>query len=54
MVTNQMVLQVWTLEFLMVAKCKPCEINKRMCDMYREAFFSQKMLTNELKIGMFL
>ena len=30
------------IKFLVVVKCKPCEIYRRMCDVYREAGLSQK------------
>ena len=27
-------------------KCKPCEIYRRMCDVYEKVYFSQKIITN--------
>ena len=36
----------------MVEKCKPCEIDRRMYDVYVEAGFNQKMFTNGLNMGL--
>ena len=36
------------IKFLVADKCKPCEIYRRMCDVYWEACFSQKSLKNGL------
>ena len=36
--------------FLLAEKYKPCEIYLRICDVYREACFSQKMFTNGLNM----
>ena len=30
------------IKFFVDEKCKPCEIYRRMCDMYREAGFSKE------------
>ena len=38
------------IKFLVVVKCKPCEIYKRMYHAYRETCFSQEMFTNWLKM----
>ena len=40
--------------YLLAEKCKPCEIYRRMFDVYREAYFSQKMFTNEINMGLFV
>ena len=37
------VLQVWTEDCLVAKKCKQCKIYWRMCDVYREVSFSQKI-----------
>ena len=39
-------------KFLVAEKCNPCEIYRRMCDVYREACFSQKMFTNGLNMSL--
>ena len=39
------------IKSLLAEKYKPYKIYRRMCDMYREACFSQKMFTNGLNIG---
>ena len=41
-------------KFLIVVKSKPCELCRRMCDMYRQVYFSQKMVTNWLNTGLLL
>ena len=41
------------IKFLM-AKCKPCEIYQRICDVYGEVHSNQKMFTNELNMGLIL
>ena len=40
------------IKYLLAEKGKPCEIYRRMYDLYREAFFSQKMFTNGLNMGL--
>ena len=40
------------IKFLLAEKCKPCEIYTRMCIVYREAWLSQRLLTNGLNIGL--
>ena len=40
------------MTFLVAQKCKPCEIYRRMCDVYGESFFSQKMFTHKLTMGL--
>ena len=35
-------------EILVAEKSKPCEIYKRMCDMYGEACFNEKICSNGL------
>ena len=40
------------IKFLQAVNCKPCEIDKRMCDVYVEANFSKKIFTDWLKIGL--
>ena len=42
--------QNYVIKFLVVEKCKPCEIYWRVCNVYGEAYFSQKMFTNKLNI----
>ena len=32
------------IKFLLVEKCKPCEIYNRLCDVYGEAYFSKKKI----------
>ena len=32
----------------------PCEIYRRMCDVYEEACYSQKMIPNQLNMGLSL
>ena len=39
------------IKYLLVVKCKPYEIYRRMCDVYGEACFSQNMFTNGLNMG---
>ena len=49
MAANQTVLQAEqrsVIKFLVGKKCKPCEIYKRICDVYREMCFSK---TNKQK-----
>ena len=36
------------IKFLVAEKSKPCEIYRRMCDVYGEACFSQNIFPNEL------
>ena len=31
------------IKFLVAEKCKPCEINRRICNVYEEASLNQKM-----------
>ena len=40
------------ISFMVAKKCKPCKIDRRMSDVYREACFSKekKMFTNELDL----
>ena len=56
MVTNQTessgLEQKSVIKFLEDDKCKPCEIYRRICNVFREACFSQRMFTNELVIGL--
>ena len=33
-------------------KSKPCEIYRRICDVYEEACFNPKMFTSRLNIGL--
>ena len=40
----------WQINYLMTENCKPYKIYQRMCDVYREACFSQKMFTNGLNM----
>ena len=42
------------IKFLVAEKCKPCEIYRRTCDVYREAYFSKnkKGFTNWLNINL--
>ena len=41
------------IKFLVAEKCKPCEIYRKMCDVYTEAGFSQKnMFTNGQNMGL--
>ena len=35
-----------SIKFLLAEKWKPDKIYRRMCDVYREACFTQKMFTN--------
>ena len=42
------------IKYLMTENCKPCEIYKRMCDVYGEACFSQKFITKGSNIGLLL
>ena len=37
------------IKYLLVEKCKPCEIYRRMYDLYREAYFSQRNLHKWVK-----
>ena len=37
------------IKFLLAEKCKPREIYRRICDVYGEACFSQKMFTSGLQ-----
>ena len=40
------------IRVLVAEKCKPYEIYERMCDVNEEAYFNQKMFTNQLNIGL--
>ena len=40
------------MKFLVAEKCKPCEIYRRMIDIYGETSFGQKMFTNELNMDL--
>ena len=40
------------IKFSVAEKCKLCEIYWRMCDAYREAYFSQKRFRNCLNMGL--
>ena len=40
------------IKFFLTKKCKLCVIYRKMCDVYREACFSQKMFTNDHNIGL--
>ena len=47
---SSMLEQKSVIKFLVAEKCKPCEVYWQICDVYREAFFSQeKMFTIRLK-----
>ena len=52
MVAYQTVPQAWEYCHQIFENCKPFEIYKRTCDVYREACFSQKMLTNGLNMAL--
>ena len=39
------------VQFLLVQKCKPCDIYRRMCDVYGEASFSQRNFSKLAKHG---
>ena len=58
MALNKKSTQVFQLEqrsaikFLVAEKCKTCEIFRSMCDVYKEAHFSQKMFTNGLTLDL--
>ena len=38
------------IKVLIAEKCKPCEIYSRLCDIYREAYFSQKNVPMSLPL----
>ena len=40
------------IKYLLAEKSKPCEIYRRMYDLYREAYFSQKYLYKWAKHGL--
>ena len=40
------------MKFLVAKKYKPCEIYQRMCDVYGETYFHQKIFTNELNMSL--
>ena len=40
------------MKFLMAENCKPCEIYRRIWEVYREAYFSIKMFTNMLNMSL--
>ena len=40
------------IKFLLAEKGKPCEIYRKMCYVYEEVCFSQKMFTNGLNMGL--
>ena len=40
------------LKYLVASRYKPWEIYRKMCDLYREACFSQNILTNGLNMGL--
>ena len=40
------------IKFLMAQKCKPCEIYRRMHGVYWEAYFSQRIFSNGLNMGL--
>ena len=42
------------IRFLVAEKCKPCEIYRRMYNVYRKAFLVQKIFTDELNMGLLL
>ena len=42
------------IKLLMAEKSKPCEIYKRICGVYGEACFNQKMFTNGINMGLLL
>ena len=39
---SQQIEQSSVIKYLLAKKCKPCEIYRRMCDVYGEACFSKK------------
>ena len=41
------------IKFLVAEKCKPCGIYRKMCDVYREAYFSQQNIYKWVKHGFF-
>ena len=40
------------MNFFVAEKCNPCEIYRRMLDMYRKVYFSQKNVYKGLNIGL--
>ena len=44
--------QMFVMRFLSADKCKLYRIYRKMCDVYREACFSQNMFTNWLNMGL--
>ena len=40
------------IKFFLEEKCKPCEMYRRMCDVYGKACFNSRILTNELNMGL--
>ena len=40
------------MKLLLAEKCKPYEIYRRVCDVYREAWVSQKMFPNKLNMDL--
>ena len=40
------------ITFLVAEKCKPCEIYRRISDVYGEACFNQNIVVNRLNIGL--
>ena len=55
MVVNQTVCsrfeQRSVIKFLVAKKCKPCKIYRRMCDVYRKSYFSQKNIYKWAEYG---
>ena len=56
MATNQTECSSAVIKFLVAEKCKLCEIYRRMCDMYGDAYFTKKnvFFTSGLNIGLLL
>ena len=57
MAANKTVLQAWTesaIKSLVAEKCKPYEIYRRMCDMYREAGLTDGKILYILNISISL
>ena len=54
MVSNQTDCSIRTeicIKVLVAEKRKPCEIYRKMCDVYGEVYFSQKLFTNSLNMS---
>ena len=44
--------QMSFIKYLVVAKCKSCEIYRRMCDVYEEAYSPNRIFINGLDTGL--